>query len=235
MSIDSTSLSTTQALLPPTTEPKRALRAGSAVLALLVACLLGFAGAAPAQAHDQLIESAPAPGAALDAAPADVTLRYSADIMDIGPMIVLEDAAGTAWATGEPVIDGSEVTSTIDDALPDGTYTINWRVVSSDGHPITGTVPFTVGDASAADALAAEAATPAPSEAAVPDADSAPASGSDSGATTEPTAEVTSRSAFDVPRLLLIGGLGAVVALGVAWVIVRSRKGAQQDGDADAR
>ena len=48
------------------------------------------------------------------------------------------------------------------------------------------------------------------------------------------TAEITSRSALDVPRMLLIGGLGALVALGVAWVVVRSRKVPTPAADADS-
>lgn len=225
MSFDSAPTSTT----PPPFPTARS--AASAVIALLLACLLGFAGAAPAQAHDQLIQSSPAPEAALDASPTDITLSYSANIMDIGPMIVLQDAAGQDWATGEPIIDGTTVTSTIDDALPDGSYAINWRVVSSDGHPITGTIPFTVG-APTSDAPAAET-TPETEGGAVSGATpSAP--GSPSGATTEPTAEITSRSPLDVPRMLLIGGLGAIVALGVAWVVVRSRNGDKPAADADS-
>ncbi|WP_181028417.1 copper resistance CopC family protein [Pseudoclavibacter sp. RFBA6] len=205
------------------------------MIVLLMACFLGCAGAAPAQAHDQLIASSPSPDASLGTSPPDITLSYSANIMEIGPMIVLQDAAGRDWATGEPVIDGTTVTSTIDDALPDGAYTVNWRVVSSDGHPITGTIQFTVGDPTEADASAA----PAPSDpAATVEAPSA--SGSPSGATTQPTAEVTSQDAFDVPRMLLIGGLGAIVALGVAWLIVLARKGGQPqpesaEADTDAR
>lgn len=225
MSFDSVPTSTTPTPFPTTKS------AASAVIALLVACLLGFAGAAPAQAHDQLVQSSPAPDSALDASPTDITLSYSANIMEIGPMIVLQDAAGQDWATGEPVIDGTTVTSTIDEALPDGAYAINWRVVSSDGHPITGTIAFTIGDP-AADAPAVEATPDAESGAASEATTSA--SGSPSGATTEPTAEITSRSALDVPRMLLIGGLGAIVALGVAWVVVRSRKGAQPAADADS-
>lgn len=203
------------------------------MIALLLACLFGVAGAAPAQAHDQLVQSSPAPEAALDASPTDITLTYSANIMEFGPMIVLQDAAGQDWATGELVIDGTTVTSTIDEALPDGTYAINWRVVSSDGHPITGTVPFTVGDPAAADAAAA-ASTSAPEPPPSVTAATPTESESPSGATTEPTVEITSRSALDVPRMLLIGGLGALVALGVAWVVVRSRKVPTPAADADS-
>ncbi|WP_424466394.1 copper resistance CopC family protein [Pseudoclavibacter helvolus] len=225
MSFDSASLPTTTTRLLSSTAPRRVFGLAAAVAALILACLLGFAGAAPAQAHDQLIQSSPTPDQALDEAPTQIALTYSANIMEIGPMIVLQDAAGTTWPTGEPLIDGPNVTSTVDDALPDGTYAINWRVVSSDGHPITGTIPFTVGDPAAADAPAA-ASTPAPEPTPSATTVSPTETESPSGATTEPTAEAASRSPLDVPRMLLIGGLGALVALGIAWVIVRSRKGA---------
>ncbi|MBS3180356.1 MULTISPECIES: copper resistance CopC family protein [unclassified Pseudoclavibacter] len=155
---------------PTTAAPTAPRRLAVTAIALLMACLLGFAGATPARAHDQLIASSPSPDASLDTSPPDITLSYSANIMEIGPMIVLQDAAGRDWATGEPVIDGTTVTSAVDDTLPDGAYTVNWRVVSSDGHPITGTIPFTVGDPTAADAPAA----PAPSDPATADRDPTP-------------------------------------------------------------
>jgi methionine-rich copper-binding protein CopC len=140
--------------------PRAALRtAGTgALLALLVAV-----GATPAAAHDQLLDSSPTEGEHLTAAPSEVTLRFSAEILTIGPAVLVVDAAGTTWTVGEPRLDGPEVVAELADDVPDGAYEVRWRVVSSDGHPIAGTIPFTVGDPDAPPVAGAPAAgAPAP-------------------------------------------------------------------------
>lgn len=137
---------------------------------LLAACLLAAAsvlavGAAPASAHDQLLASTPTDGAALDVSPTEVTLQYSDSVLTIGAIVLLVDQDEQNWITGEPSLNGSDVTARIDGTLPAGAYEVRWRVVSADGHPISGLIPFTVGDATPADRAPATS-TPAPSAAA---------------------------------------------------------------------
>lgn len=172
-----------------------------------LAGLLLVPTASAAAAHDELVGSDPAPGAALDSAPAAVRLDYSADVLTFGAAVVVADADGT-WQTGEPVLDGSSVSVALDPAMPDGAYEVRWRVVSSDGHPITGLVPFTVGDvapAPAGDPVAEPTTSPAAD--AVPDP--------------SPTDESV------LPwRTLAVAGGGAVLALAVyaAVLLLRGRR-----------
>ncbi|MGV8875767.1 MAG: copper resistance CopC family protein, partial [Rhodococcus sp. (in: high G+C Gram-positive bacteria)] len=63
------------------------------------------------------------------------------------------------WAASEPVVDGSTVTVDLDGLGDAGEYTIGYRVVSADGHPITGSIPFQLTQASPAAAAAAPPAT----------------------------------------------------------------------------
>jgi methionine-rich copper-binding protein CopC len=100
--------------------------------------LAALAGAAPASAHDQLIASAPAADEVLTVRPAEVALTFSAPIMPIAPTILVRDAAGALLPGAEPTVVGAVVTAPISAELPDGAYTVVWRVVSQDGHPIEG-------------------------------------------------------------------------------------------------
>lgn len=100
-----------------------------------------------ASAHDQLLSSTPVPGQHLATAPSQVQMRYSDDIVTIGALVVVTDAAGANHAAPTPALDGSTVTVDLDRPLSDGVYEVRWRVVSGDGHPISGVIPFTVGDA----------------------------------------------------------------------------------------
>ena len=130
---------------PRSSHPTR-WSAGAALAALLT-LVLGLFAAAPAQAHDELVASNPAAEEQLDQVPEEVVLTYSAEIMDIGNAIEITDPQGEVVSQGEPVVEGRDISQAISGADAEGTYTVTWRVVSSDGHPIEGRYEFTVGTA----------------------------------------------------------------------------------------
>lgn len=128
-------------------------RSAALLLGLLAAfaLLFGAALASPsaAVAHDQLLSSSPADGETLDAAPSEATLEYSGEIQPIGLEILVSDASGTAIELpDEPVVSGMTVTQALPTLAP-GDYTLDWRVVSGDGHPIAGSIAFSVAGAAA--------------------------------------------------------------------------------------
>ncbi|MFI6239493.1 copper resistance protein CopC [Micromonospora sp. NPDC050795] len=137
-----------------------AVRLGAAVLAVLVAVLIP---ASPAWAHNSLRTATPARDATLPSAPTEVTLEFMQRLDPAFTTIVLTDAAKRKLPTGEPVVTGAKSTIQVTDTLPNGTYTVAYRVVSVDGHPVQGSYPFTVADpsASAAPPVAVSASAPA--------------------------------------------------------------------------
>ncbi len=114
------------------------------VLAALLATALGLV-AAPASAHDELLSSDPADGAVLTNPPGAITLLFSDPPLDVGNQVILRNSAKETVAQGEPTIEGNAVRLPITEQLPDGAYTVSWRVVSGDGHPIEGAFTFSVG------------------------------------------------------------------------------------------
>lgn len=173
--------------------------------AAIIAALFG-ASTGTARAHDELIDSSPGVDEHLDAAPSQVRLTFSDNILTIGPKVVVADRVDGTWTTGEPVLDGSSVVVTLKDDVPDGRYEIRWRVVSSDGHPITGLIPFTVGEVG--DLVAPSGPTP--------QATSAPAL--EAEAQVDETARAGSWT-----RPALVGALGAGVALSAFWGVSAHR------------
>jgi methionine-rich copper-binding protein CopC len=130
----------------------------SALIAMLLWLALALAVARPAAAHDELISSTPENGAVLDTQPGEVTLTFSATVMDIGATTQVLDGEGADWAAGAPVLSGSQVSIPLRDGMPDGAYQLGWRVVSSDGHPIEGTLKFSVAAGGPAASSAADGA-----------------------------------------------------------------------------
>jgi hypothetical protein len=158
-------------------------------------------GSPTAQAHDQLISSSPQDGEHLASAPTAVRLEFAAEVLTIGAAVVVVGEDGQAWAAGEPTVDGPVVAVPLEPDMPDGAYQIRWRVVSSDGHPISGVVAFTVGDAPASAPASSEALDDDP--AAIEPQAAAPPVTNDGAAGTSPW------------RTGAVGVVGAIVAVGL--------------------
>ncbi len=119
----------------------------SGAAAAVLAALLITTTSAPAFAHESLASSSPTEGQQFDAAPQQVELVFTDEVLPEGAVIAVVDDAGEDWVDGEATIEGSTVTVPLVADMPDASYEVQWRVVSGDGHPISSTIPFAVGDA----------------------------------------------------------------------------------------
>ncbi|WFE53476.1 copper resistance CopC family protein [Micromonospora sp. WMMD1155] len=144
-------------------------RLGATVLAVLVALLVP---AAPAWAHNSLRAATPVQQSTVTSAPTEIVLEFMSRLDPTFTTIVLTDAAKRKVVTGEPVVAGAKSTVQVTDTLPNGTYTVAYRVVSADGHPVQGSYPFTVADPTSSAAPVVEPAvstTPSTAAAVRPD------------------------------------------------------------------
>ncbi|MGW0660339.1 copper resistance protein CopC [Streptodolium elevatio] len=136
------------------TAPRRRLLTRLLALPVLLAALV-VGGAGPASAHAELDSSNPAAESTVPTAPATVTLRFTEGVeTGLGGVKVL-DPQGKRVDTGdaEHGIGGpSTVTVKLSPGLAPGTYTVAWRVVSEDSHPIAGAFTFNIVRASASSA-----------------------------------------------------------------------------------
>jgi methionine-rich copper-binding protein CopC len=123
----------------------RAARATSrAVAVLLAAGLALLLGAAPAFAHAQLEGSDPADGASLSAGPSRVSIHFS-DSMQAGfNTLTVIGPDGLAYQDGDVTVADDAVSIAVKPLGPAGRYEIGFRVVSDDGHPVSGSVSFTL-------------------------------------------------------------------------------------------
>lgn len=115
-------------------------RAAVAMVAAVVAAV-GVAG--PASAHDVLISSTPADGSTLAAAPTSLAFTFDQPVQNFDPVVSLIGPDGKQYATGTPTVAGNVVTGTVGTG-PSGAYTAAYRIVSADGHPVTGQVHFSM-------------------------------------------------------------------------------------------
>lgn len=200
-------------------------RASLTLLTVAGALLLTGVGAAPAAAHDELVSSNPASDSVLETAPAEVELTFSGNISPDFNQVAVVDADDVNYTDGDPVTAGDTVTQPIHD-LPAGEYQLAFRIVSGDGHPVDGSLAFTVenGLEAAVNPLPEGAE---PSEPAEPEA---PAE--DATATTDGDAAAEENGSMP----LIIGALVAVAIIGliVALVVLNRRRSSQLDSDGGA-
>lgn len=105
-----------------------------------------FGSALPALAHDQVVSASPGENESLATAPTEVVIEFTADLLDTGALINVTNASGDDVTKGEIRLEERTVTQPLQPDLPDGQYQIVWRVVSSDGHPITDKYQFAIGE-----------------------------------------------------------------------------------------
>jgi copper transport protein len=119
-------------------------RAGGWLLLLAAICALLLGPAASASAHATLVRTDPAHGAVLDAAPERVTFSFNESVIGVPTGIKVFDATGEEVDSSASVR-GSELFVDLDEEVGDGTLVVVWRLVSEDGHPIGGSLSFSVG------------------------------------------------------------------------------------------
>ena len=119
-------------------------RAASLLLALLAGLLVSLVPAAPAAAHATLVSTDPAEGAVLGTAPEQVVFTFDESVIGDPAGITVFDAAGDEVASSASVR-GPRLVVDLDEEVGEGTLVVVWRLVSADGHPIGGSLRFSVG------------------------------------------------------------------------------------------
>ncbi|MFC8434314.1 copper resistance protein CopC [Streptomyces sp. NPDC057253] len=117
---------------------------------VLVLLLLG---GGPASAHAALRATDPEDGTVLKSAPRSITLTFTESVGLLDDSFRVLTPEGERLKTGEAAhgTGGSDTASvSLPAKLAQGTYTVAWRVVSADSHPVSGAFTFSVGKPSPA-------------------------------------------------------------------------------------
>ncbi len=215
-------MSSTRSVPGPTASRRRvAARFGRLAAVVAASAALALLPAISASAHNYLVGTTPAKDAVVTTQPGTVSLETNEALLDVegGSVIQVQGPDGKYYGDGCAVVDGPVATTQTQLGEP-GVYTVTWRVVSTDGHPISGTWAFTW---EPVDGIALAEGSDEPgacggTSAAAPEA-SAPADESDA-----PGESSEAASAAPTDALWIVGGvLLAAVAAIVTWLVVRRR------------
>jgi copper transport protein len=109
--------------------------------------LISLAQARGADAHASLTKAEPADGAVIAAPPAALTLTFNEAVSPLVVRLIGPD--------GEPILpltvaaENATVSVAARQRLQRGTHVLSWRVTSADGHPVGGSLIFSIGAPSA--------------------------------------------------------------------------------------
>jgi copper transport protein len=129
-------------------------RRGRAVVACFIVLLIALALASEAYAHASLVNASPADGAVVPVAPAVLSLTFNEPVSPLVIRLIGPD--GASIEPGAVVAENNAVTVTAAAPLQRGTHVLSWRVISSDGHPVGGSLLFSIGAPSAQPAAEAD-------------------------------------------------------------------------------
>ena len=113
------------------------------LLAKLVTLLIAVGTSTAAWAHAALISVEPARGSMLASAPKAVELRFNEAVTP--GAIQLIDGTGRARDDARVTTLGESISIAMPPDLPKGTAVVSYRVISQDGHPVAGSVIFSIG------------------------------------------------------------------------------------------
>ncbi len=135
--------------MPDTSTPKPAVARLAARLGVVLAALVVvlMAGTGVASAHASLVSTTPADGQSVPTAPQIVSATFSESISaDVGGLTV-RNTDGDRVDDGNSSVSANTLQVTVPTDLPEGTYIATYRVLSADGHPVSGSWLFGVGTA----------------------------------------------------------------------------------------
>lgn len=194
------------------------------LVALFVAASALVFGASPADAHASLTWSSPAVGSVLETAPTEVTLVFDDDIQVIdgteANLIEVTNEDGEHFETGDTQVNAAKVFVALSD-LTDGTYTVAYKVISADGHPVSSEYQFELNTGASQMSVDSVKRSVVGSEPADAVAYSANEESSEDQATDDPTpGEAVEDMPMDMPMTTSVGGENAQSndAAVVAWL-----------------
>ncbi|CKI54962.1 copper resistance CopC family protein [Mycolicibacterium smegmatis] len=157
----------------------------SFALTALTLVSASLAGAGAASAHAALISTDPAENTTLTESPQRVSATFNEPMQQAFAAMTVVGPDGNLWSTDDPQVEGTVVSVGVRPLGPAGTYTVNYRATSADGHVVSGSWSF--------DLTVAGPGTPGPTVAPAP----APAASEDDGLPVWP---------FVLAAVVIVGG-----------------------------
>jgi methionine-rich copper-binding protein CopC len=96
----------------------------------------------PARAHSELHQSSPAAGAVLHEAPTQIELHFK-ERVQLTALRLYREGGDEIPLPRRPIRAATQENIALPPLAP-GAYRAEWRIISADGHPVGGVIPFRI-------------------------------------------------------------------------------------------
>lgn len=200
---------------------------------ILMVFVLAILAPTSAFAHTGLKSSIPENKQVMDSEVKEIKMTFNTDIENLSSFKVV-DAQGTEHEIVDKLIDKASMSGVLNQPLKDGEYTVNWKIIGKDGHPIKGSFPFSVKIPAVAEPTASSSTAPTNSEEPYASESSSPAPTESNNATPSPSetsqpdsgsssSENTSLEVKSKASNLLLYAAGAVFILFIVLYLRRKK------------
>ena len=176
------------------------------IVSSFCALALAVTISAPVLAHTHLTETNPADGATVTEAINTLTLQFDGQVGE-GSFVELTTSTGNEVEISSIEIGDDNMTATVAEPLTNDNYTVDWSIISADGHPLQGSYTFTVDAPTVVEEEATESET------------------TDTETTTE---EIVDTNAVDEDNsntmTLIIAAVLAIVIIGSLFALLKRKK-----------
>ena len=222
-------VSTPRTIHPP------ALRIAAALAGLFALLCAQVAVSAPASAHARLEQTSPAEGASLTAAPPEVMLRFN-EVVNGDLSEVTVKTGSTDVAEGSVEVEGDSLYQPLSSDMPEGDYTVTYKVVSADGHPVSGTFDFTYGAPEGGEEDTGASSTATGDSSSGSSSSSSPEQGAEPSGTSSSSDSAAPASSEDsgLPGWIWgVGALGVILVIVAVTLLARGRRSTSEEEHID--
>ena len=115
------------------------------LVALTVAVLALFSTPV-ASAHGEIVSTFPEQYSNATPIPSEVWIEFDGDLQTLDGQAIntieVVDSTGLTVSYGDPIITGGKISTRLSGQSAPGVFTVNYRIVSEDGHPVEGSYTF---------------------------------------------------------------------------------------------
>ena len=115
------------------------------LVALTVAVLASFSTPV-ASAHGEIVSTFPEQYSNATPIPTEVWIEFDGDLQTLDGQAInkidVVDSTGLTVSYGDPIIAGGKISTKLSGQSAPGVFTVNYRIVSEDGHPVEGNYTF---------------------------------------------------------------------------------------------
>ena len=99
-----------------------------------------------ATAHGEIVSTFPEQYSNATPIPTEVWIQFDGNLQSLGGQAIntieVVDSTGLTVSYGDPVIEGGKISTKLSGQSAAGVFTVNYRIVSEDGHPVEGNYTF---------------------------------------------------------------------------------------------